>query len=398
MTSNEDISTQGGNPSSIGATDFSPTPSPERSWWEENNDWILPVGSGILSLINPALGSIAMGASTAYLSSEEKKYQQELLDWQQEQQYLAEKRANTEYDRRTDKANKYNENWAQRLLQQGINPLMQVTKGQSGAMASSLPSSPSVSSMPRSNFAPQSIGEMASLANAMADVRLKDAQAKNIETQSDKAFEEGKSQFLQNCITKFMYGEAPTIETDTALFEIRYGANVDDDGNITFTNLGEVSRYKEKTIRLTCSLYKYLSDKYGDFVISEGSYNVRRAREELVGLVGDNYQIAEDLAQSWSGMYSTLVSALASGKQADAAMVTAMAKDLEANYHFGDEFNAKWWVDTALRLVQTGANVVDSIAQLKGEIYKAKPKTTKTERHTYTSKTGTDTYQTVTSE
>lgn len=387
MTSNQDISTQGGSPGSIGATDFSPTPSPDRSWWERNDDWILPVGSGILSLINPAIGSIATAASAAYLSSEEKQYQKELTDWQAQQQHLAEQRANAEYYNRTDTANKYNENWAQRLLQQGINPLMQITKGQAGAMASSQPGSPTASTMPRANFAPSSIGEMASLANSMADVRLKDAQAANIEEQTDKAFEEGKSQFLQNCITEFMYGEAPEILEDSQLFEIRYIPEIDDEGNVSFGKSEAVQR----KIRMNVHLYKYPSEKYGDFVIYEGSFNVRKAREELLGLVGNNYEIAEDLAQSWSAMYSTLISALASGKQADAAMITAMAKDLEANYRFGDEFNTKWWIETALHMIQSGVGLAQSITQLKGEIFKLKPSDAKPGRQTYTPNTGTAT-------
>lgn len=369
---------------------------PEQTWWERNDDWILPLVTSGATFINPAVGAAAGAASAGYLSYENQKYNEELQEWNLQQQQLAEKRANEEYEKRLKEQNEYNEGWADRLRKEGINPFFQITKGQSGAMASSNPTAPSMSSISQALSRQPSLGELLSAQKASADIRLTNAQASQVEEQTDKAFQEGKAQFIDNCITEYMYGHAPEIEHELKEFENRYTwETVDNDDGTFDIKMIANNKPSRKEHKLDVIIYNYHDDKYGDFKILEGSLPIRRAKEELISITGGNMQMAEDMAQSLAAFYGAIMDAKSTGTKASADLVRAFAQQLEADYKYGDTFNAKWFVEKGFELADTVLSALDFVTSWKNLL---KPKTTKRERHTYNHPDGTSTLETTTTQ
>lgn len=368
---------------------------PQQTWWQKNNDWILPLVTAGATAINPALGAAVGTASAGYLGAENMKYNEKLQEWNLTQQRLAEERSAEEYAKRLKEQNEYNEGWADRLRKEGYNPLFQISKGQAGVTASSNPTAP-MSSVPQALSKQPSLAELLSAQKASADIRLTNAQASQVEEQTDKAFQEGKAQFIDNCITEYMYGHAPDIERQLKEFENRYTWNIveNEDGTFEIDMIAD-KRPSRKAHKLDIIIYNYHDKKYGDFKILEGSLPIRRAKEELISITGGNMQMAEDMAQSLAAFYGAIMDAKSTGTKASADLVRAFAQQLEADYKYGDTFNAKWFVEKGFELADTVLSAFDFVTQWK---HMLKPKTTKRERHTYTSKEGTDTFETVTTE
>lgn len=162
------------------------TNTDKQNWYARNAGWINPLVGGLAGVATggwlPALlGAIGGFATTAL----QNKYNKEAYQQQKEDALDAEMRANAEYDRRVKESNAYNEQWAQRLIKQGINPLSYITKGQAGAMASSNPSSPSspVVPMAPSRQAP-GISGLLEVAQAVTAIKHVQAQTNLINSQT----------------------------------------------------------------------------------------------------------------------------------------------------------------------------------------------------------------------
>lgn len=159
----------------------------KESWYSRNASWLNPLLGGIAGIstggLLPAILGIVGGVATTYLQN---KYNKEAYQQQKEDALAAEQRANAEYDRRVDEANAYNENWAQRLMKQGINPLSYITKGQAGAMASSTPSSSSSPIVPMSPARQvPNISGLLEVAQAVTAMKHTQAQTDLIKSQAE---------------------------------------------------------------------------------------------------------------------------------------------------------------------------------------------------------------------
>lgn len=284
---------------------------------------------------------------------------------QEQNQIEAEQRANAEYDRRMADERAYNDPAAQaeRMRGAGLNPMASV-----GGISSSTTdaAAPQQSTAPMSSPRGSNTGGIGAMLELAGSAEIQ--RSRVLENRQKQ--EEGKKLWIENCISQFENGNIPSNALDgtNEISKIpRYIINpvLDEEGNMIDIKLEPAENVPQSLVDSwlgdgdnfinTIARVTFKDDVYGEFTIVRDSYanqeraiNILNSRADL-GLKND------DIGQAWARLYLQAVATMSGVEGATADVLVALAKQLEANYLFGNEMTWKWAIDKILTAVGVGA-------------------------------------------
>lgn len=324
------------------------------------------------------LGNLLSAPVDDYYSrkAEERQEEANIRAEGREQNYIisAEQRANEEYDRRLADQRAYDDPQAvaARYARAGINPVSAFQSGvvgQTGSISPSggrAPASKPITAQKANFTAPQTLDVISSL----AQIENINANTKKVQEETNSEREKGYSQFIDNCMQKVLIGDVNMSYDSNFNFDAKYSVVVDDEGNVSLPKLDKDvsklitdknSQYSKQMADMTFA--RFDNDVYGSLKIHTQSYWLSELTNKIANLEGMNHQLAKDIASHAIPLYCSILTAMASGDQADAALVTAHARNLEARFKYGvgeeGDFNTKWIIQTIFDGISAGKNVVD---------------------------------------
>lgn len=112
------------------------------------------------------------------------------------------------------------------------------------------------------------------------------------------------------------------------------------------------------------------NDHYGDFSIYSNSYLAKQKREEYNKALGENEKLRQDIELQATSLLFKLAETLTNGRKADADAVNAYAKHLETSFKYGDNYNAKFFIQLALQVLSTSSDVGEAVAKIMDVLLK----------------------------